>query len=244
MSDLRPFFGFYGAKWRAARAYAPPVHSTIVEPFAGSAGYSLRYPDARVRLFDRDECIAGVWDFLIHATASELLALPDLMPGAHVDTLNVPQEARWLIGFWINTAPSSPRKTLSANARRSAEEWRAMPRSPRPLFWSARVRERLAVQVDRIRHWTVTLGDYSEAPNVSATWFVDPPYAIAGRHYRHRIGDYAALAAWCRSRKGQVIVCEGNGADWLPFSPLGEFKSNACRSGRATSVEVVWESTG
>lgn len=249
MSDLRPFFGFYGSKWRVARAYAPPVHSTIMEPFAGSAGYSLRYPDARVQLFDRDEYIAGVWDFLIRATPAELLALPDLAPGAHVDTLNIPQEARWLIGFWINTAPSSPRKTLSMNVRKSEEEWRVLAQSrgynqPRPLFWGARVRERLAVQVEHIRHWTITLGDYSDAPNVSATWFVDPPYVVAGRHYRYRISDYSALAAWCRARKGQIIVCEGNGADWLPFKPLGEFRSNPCRSRRSTSAEVVWESIG
>jgi site-specific DNA-adenine methylase len=43
VSGLRPFFPYYGSKWRAARAYPPPLHRQIVEPFAGSAGYALRY---------------------------------------------------------------------------------------------------------------------------------------------------------------------------------------------------------
>jgi site-specific DNA-adenine methylase len=37
MSNLRPFFTFYGGKWRAAPFYDAPTHGHIVEPFAGSA---------------------------------------------------------------------------------------------------------------------------------------------------------------------------------------------------------------
>jgi hypothetical protein len=34
--QLRPFFGFYGGKWRdALKHYPPPEHDTIIEPFAG-----------------------------------------------------------------------------------------------------------------------------------------------------------------------------------------------------------------
>jgi hypothetical protein len=48
---LRPFFGYYGGKWRdAVKHYPPPEHTRIVEPFAASAGYSLRYPDRKVIL--------------------------------------------------------------------------------------------------------------------------------------------------------------------------------------------------
>ena len=39
---LKPFWRYYGGKYRAAPAYPPPRLGTIVEPFAGSAGYSLR----------------------------------------------------------------------------------------------------------------------------------------------------------------------------------------------------------
>lgn len=32
---LKPFWRYYGGKWRAAPSYPAPLHNTIVEPFAG-----------------------------------------------------------------------------------------------------------------------------------------------------------------------------------------------------------------
>ena len=71
-----------------------------------------------------------------------------------------------------------------------------------------------------------------------ATWFIDPPYRVAGRHYRFGPDDidYVSLGEWCRERPGLVIVCENAGADWLPFRPLDETKTT--RKGKP-SVEVV-----
>ena len=40
-----------------------------------------------------------------------------------------------------------------------------------------------------------------------------------------------------RARLGQVIVCENEGADWLPFSPLADVKATRPNS---RSIEVVW----
>jgi hypothetical protein len=34
-SRLRPFFSFYGGKWRIARHYPTPKYDIIIEPFAG-----------------------------------------------------------------------------------------------------------------------------------------------------------------------------------------------------------------
>ena len=68
-STMRPFFGFYGGKWRDAPKYYPvPEYDTIVEPFAGSAGYSVRYGDRNVVLGEKDDIIFGVWDYLIRAS--------------------------------------------------------------------------------------------------------------------------------------------------------------------------------
>jgi hypothetical protein len=39
---LEPMFTYLGGKWRLAPKYPPPIHDTIIEPFCGSAGYSLR----------------------------------------------------------------------------------------------------------------------------------------------------------------------------------------------------------
>jgi len=229
---LRPFFGFYGGKWRdALKHYPPPAHGVIVEPFAGSAGYSVRYPNRKVILGEKDPVISGVWDYLIHASAQDILAIPDLAPGQTVADLPICQEARWLVGFWLNRGASRPRTGPSA--------W--MRDGIRPgSFWGERVRQTIAGQVDRIRHWQVFNCSYEELPfSGEATWFVDPPYQKQGQHYHHGAEnlDFTALGTWCQARRGQVIVCENDGADWLLFSPLADVKTTRARS---RSVEVVW----
>jgi len=224
---LRPFFSFYGSKWRSARSHAPPpAHPTIIEPFAGSAGYSTRYYDRDVRLFDKDEKVCGVWDFLIHSTESEIRRLPSTVD--HVDDLSCPQEAKWLIGFWLNHGTTRPSLSPSAWMRKGTHA---------SSFWGDEIKERVAVQSSFISHWTITHGAYLLAINQEATWYVDPPYQKAGKHYVHssRDLDFQLLSRWCMSRKGQVIVCENKGADWLPFGREREIKSTL-----GTSKEVLW----
>lgn len=174
---LRPFFGFYGGKWRdTPRLYPPPEHKTIVEPFAGSAGYSLRFPSKRVFLYERDPIIVGVWQYLIRVKSTEILKLPDLGPDESVDDLKVCEEARWLIGFWLNRGVARPRKRPSRWMRD-----RIRPGS----FWGERVRNTIPGQVDQIRHWKVRNKGYDRCRvTTEATWFIDPPYRVAGRHYR------------------------------------------------------------
>ena len=235
---LRPFFGFYGGKWRdTPKNYPGPRYGTVVEPFAGSAGYSIRHAGRKVILGELDEVIYGVWDYLIHASADEIRAIPDLGPGESTADLAIPQEARWLVGLWLNRGASRPRTGPSA--------W--MRDGIRPgSFWGPRVRETIAGQVDLIRHWKVYNCSYEALPSHvrgPATWFIDPPYQKQGEHYHHGAGDidFAALGRWCRSRRGQVIVCENDGADWLPFEPLRDVKTTRA-SGR--SAEVVWVRDG
>jgi site-specific DNA-adenine methylase len=79
---------------------------------------------------------------------------------------------------------------------------------------------------------------------MEATWFVDPPYNNkAGSHYKcgSKDIDYNNLAEWCRSRRGQVMVCENAGATWLPFEDLYEHVG-ASRVGNKPkrSVEAIW----
>lgn len=83
--NLHPFFSFFGSKWRLAPSYPRPEASTIIEPFAGSAGYSLRYPAHRVKLFDIDPVVVGVWKYLIAVSERELLRLPDVRRGELLD---------------------------------------------------------------------------------------------------------------------------------------------------------------
>ncbi|MBK9497151.1 MAG: hypothetical protein IPO08_22080 [Xanthomonadales bacterium] len=226
---MKPLFPFYGSKWRDARRYGPPRGDFVIEPFAGSAGYSTYYAPARVMLFDVDPYICGVWEYLIKATPGEILALPDLDVGLSVDSLNVPQEARWLIGYWLNRGSAQPKKTRTAYSARTERQ---------QLVWSRRARERIAAEINGIRHWTITQGSYEMAPRArEATYFVDPPYGDKGRYYRCRDVNLTALGAWCVSLPGTVIACEQVGATWLPFRPLASIKSSKGRS-----EEAVWTS--
>ena len=112
MRKLWPFFCFYGGKWRAAPRYPAPLHRTVVEPFAGAAGYATRQHARQIILADIDPIITGLWRYLIGASRSEIEALPSVV--GHVDDVRAPQEARWLIGFWLNKATNSPRKQPGA----------------------------------------------------------------------------------------------------------------------------------
>lgn len=220
----RLFFSYYGGKHLRGGRYPAPAHRLIIEPFAGSAGYATRYRDREVRLYDVYERVVGTWAYLIRATASEIKALP-----ADVEHLGyhpgLVQEAQWLIGFWLNKGCTTPRKRKSG--------W--MPGHDSPgCYWGERVRDRLAVQVESIRHWRVYQQSHHEIPDERATWFVDPPYqGKAGSYYTHKFTDHERLAEWCRARTGQVIVCEHKGAGWLPFQPLGPTSPRYVR-------EVVW----
>ncbi len=230
---LRPFFGYYGGKWRdTLRLYPEPTHDVIVEPFAGSAGYSLRYHDRDVILVEKDPTLVGIWRYLIEvATADDIRTLPDLKEGQTVDDLDVPQAARDLIGFWLNRGVSRPRKRPS--------KW--MRDGIRPgSFWGDRVRETIASQLEHIKHWKVYNKGYDACPyEGEATWFIDPPYEVKGRFYLHGSGgiDYSHLGSWCKVRQGQVIVCENEGATWLDFQPLEATKTT--RRGQR-SAEVAW----
>lgn len=241
--SLRPFFTFYGGKWRAAPFYEAPRYGTVIEPFAGSAGFSVRYPHLRVVLVERDPLVAATWRYLLRATASEILALPDIEAGQATDDLPISQEARYLIGWWLNGGSAQPKKRPGAWMRRQADNggngWET---GGGQLSWGLRVRQRIASQLASIAHWTLIEGSYELAPKIEATWFVDPPYERAGKHYRFGSSqiDYARLGAWCRTLRGQVTVCENVGATWLPFRAWRDIKASAAKHGGKISREAIW----
>ena len=87
-----------------------------------------------------------------------------------------------------------------------------------------------------IKHWTVTCASWDTIPDMTATWYIDPPYQQAGKYYYGYNGlRFDQLAVWCRNRSGQVMVCENEGADWLPFQPLVAQQGMTKRQ-----VEVIW----
>lgn len=155
-------------------------------------------------LIDSDPHVIEVWRYLISARDHEIKKLPMLDNEQTVDDLKICQEARWLIGFWVGIASAYPKKTQT--------KWGT---------WSETRRELIAQQVSRIRDWKAILADYRDAPDIEATWFIDPPYTISGRHYRHNSINYQDVAEFVRDRRGLTLVCEQAGARWLPFKTLG-----------------------
>lgn len=241
--SLKPFWRYYGGKYRAAPRYPKPQHKTIIEPFAGAAGYACRYPDHNVVLVEKFPVIAEIWRYLITVPASEVLRIP--ANPQHVDELPawVPEGAKYLVGWWMNAATVTPCKQLSAGLRRMGTVGGYDEYVRRFGGWTEATRLRVASQVERIRHWKIIEGDYHEAPHVKATWFVDPPYNNkAGSYYPHGPSaiDYHELGCWCVDRIGQVIVCENEGATWLPFKPFATLKPGVNGKG---SREVIWAST-
>jgi site-specific DNA-adenine methylase len=229
---MRPFFPYVGSKWTSAPHYGVPIHAVVVEPFAGSASYSVRHDAKRAVLVERFYKVAELWRYLIAATPDDIRNLP--IDFDSVADLDVPDGAKYLIGFWISKGDAEPRLTRGVWARQYRH-------SAHATVWNEASRDRVASQVDAIKDWQVIEGDFTGAPDIEATWFIDPPYQVRGRTcYGHWKVDYADLATWCRSRRGQVIACEGQGADWLPFRFLRNARAtNGChRAGNLN--EFVW----
>ena len=230
---LKPFWTYLGGKYRIAPRYDPPEYDTIVEPFAGAAGYSLRHHEKRVVLVEKNPVVAGIWKYLIAATPRDIEGLPRLPSSGRLDDVAWPCDAaKALAGFWITRGASYP--------NRSASAWMRDPKWSR-WSWGEFAIARIASQVEGIKHWTIIEGDYTLLGNSPATWFVDPPYARSGRMYKCGPSqiDFRALGDWCRARSGQVIVCEQEGAGWLPFRPFLQAQPNQSVA-KSRIPEVVW----
>lgn len=232
---LKPFFSYFGSKYRIARTYPPPEHADLIEPCAGSACYALHYPTRRVLLIEKNPVVAALWKWLVAVKCDEVLRIPIFGRGVETvdDMRDVAPEARTLVGFWVNKGSASP--------RRSPSHWMRQGLSP-SSWWGFDVRLRIAQQVQWIRHWRVIEGSYEQAPDVEATWFIDPPYESAGSHYPCGSAaiNYTHLAVWSRARRGLVIACENEGATWLPFTHHVDAKASERYGGGRVSCEVIY----
>lgn len=224
-------FNYFGRKARIAGLYPRPDHDTIIEPFAGSAAYALHSDHwlRRVILIEKHPDIAELWRWLIspEVTYHTILELPDMPKGAELEEL----------GFGPK---GSPTRTLASLASPSADFRKSIVSGWMAKGWPG-LRARIAGNVAKVKHWELIEGDYSQAPELEATWFIDPPYQKIEHGYESDRTDinFTDLAQWCLSRPGQIIVCEEAGADWLPFRPL-----TAKRTLNDTdTLEVVYTNT-
>lgn len=229
-----PLFSYFGAKWRIALKYPKP-RQKIVELFAGSACYACRYPDHDVTLIERDPKIAAVWRWLIAASPNDVMSLPDMTDDTWLPDLPVSDAERWLMGLWVSMGSANPRNKPTGFMRVKGTQ----------ALWAKR-RQRIAESVNEIKHWQLIEGSWEDAPwdTDNTTYFVDPPYQKAGVVYVHHDIDYAELGRGCaamQSEGGHVIVCEAEGANWMPFRPfVSTMATPGRRTGARQSHEVVW----
>lgn len=234
---MKPFFSYFGSKYKLARQYGEPRHETVIEPFAGSAAYSVYWQPRNVILIDKSPVIVSIWNYLITATEKQIMDLPTEFD--IISDLGLEIGAANLIGFWAGKGKVTPSKTRTKWGIQYAN-------STDCKVWNEAVKERIASQLPNIRHWKCFEGHYTLLPNQQAHWFIDPPYEIAGRRYPHKVGSYTDLAEWSKSRLGFVQVCENEGASYLPFNKFRSvntyhhMKDNGIRSAKYTK-EVLYE---
>ncbi len=243
MKPLKPFFSYFGSKYNLAKHYPSPKHNILIEPFAGSACYALHYPQKQVKLYDKFDIVCGIWDYLIKAKKEEILDLPMIDFDKSLDDYpTIPQEAKWLIGYWLHTSNYRPDTKWTSRCKSSAQGFISKSGEvykPRNYnTWTELNKIKIAEQLEHIRHWTIEQKSYEDLYNEQATWFIDPPYQYEGKGYAHSSNkiDYSHLGEWCKEREGQVIVCEGEKAKWLPFEPLKTILN--CQNKEFN--EVVW----
>jgi site-specific DNA-adenine methylase len=216
---------YYGSKANLAHLYPPPKYGKIIEPFAGSARYALRYWDREVLLVDKYETIVKMWKWLQICSPADILHSPRFKVGDKIDDFKYCcEEHRNLIGFLAAFGSSRPRHTATIRMR------------DRPHAMSFTLKK-IAESLPKIRHWEIICGNYADIANTEATWFVDPPYQTGGHYYPEGNDtiSYADLGKWSMERKGQVIVCENGNADWMPFIPIYRQKTLA-----GWSQEMMW----
>lgn len=218
-------WSYYGAKTNIVKLYPPPIYTKIIEPFAGSARYSLRYFDRDVILVDKYPVIVRIWKWLQQCSEKDIISLPRLKYGETLNDFDICEEAKLLLGFIVAKGVSTPqlKATKLATSDRQNHINFSLSRISKSLF--------------KIKHWEIKLGSYEDIDNNEATWFIDPPYQFGGEYYvkSSKKIDFNHLAIWAQERKGQVIVCENTRALWMPFKPL---KTNHGIKG--DRMEAIW----
>jgi site-specific DNA-adenine methylase len=205
-----PMFKWFGSKWMSSRLLPPPKHPTIIEPYAGGAGYSLRHSSKQVILWDDDPNLQVLWQWLIQAKESDIREIPINIPeGTDIRTLGLSVGQAMLMKHWQRT-------------NSCGDTWTTSPWGSLPGQWTANTRARVASEVGSISHWKFQKPDW----NTPATFFLDPPYLY---NYRYRTGfpdfNHSKLALTVRTMPAtsQVIVCEAvcpkteRVPDYLPF---------------------------
>ena len=143
--------------------------------------------EKNVILVEKDEKVYDIWKWLIEdASEIDILKLPELKVGDRSSEFLHIVHAATKMAFHFKTIKVTP--VLERN-------WEISRR----IF---------SENLYKIKHWQIINDDYTSAPDIEATWFIDTPYkGDAGLGYRHssKLLNYEELAKWIFERKGEVI---------------------------------------
>jgi len=214
-------WSYYGSKSKLVKHYPTPKHDLIIEPFAGSARYALRYWERDVLLYDKYEIIVKLWLWLQQCSSNDILKLPSLKIGQNIKDMGFSEDEMLLMIWFAGGGVGTPCYQVSKFGQQNSKSFQ----------------KKIASNLHKIKHWKIIQGSYEEIPNQVATWYIDPPYQHGGHKYKHgnKQIDFTHLSTWCQSREGQVMVCENTKADWMPFKPMVEFSGL-----RKTTTEAIW----
>ena len=218
-------WSYYGAKTNIVDLYPPPKYGKIIEPFAGTARYALKYWEREVLLVDKYPVITDIWKWLQLCSPDDIRKLPLVKAFQSLDDFNFDcAEAKLLMGFLVGYGLEQPRVTATNK------------QNVRPNFINFSL-QRIAKNLHKIKHWEIRNGSYSDIENEEATWFIDPPYQFGGACYpmSSKKINFQALGIWSMDRKGHIIVCESTKADWMDFKPMAKHKG---RTG--IQKEAIW----
>lgn len=220
-------FSYYGGKGRIALHYPAPIFPLVIEPFAGGGWYSIKWIEKLGKgtfnsiLCDVDPIIVETWRWLIQeATEMDIDDLPEYIPKTPM-IRQTPTGKDFFYRWWGNHGSNKPKNYAGSFCKMS--------------------KSKTKFRIPLIKNWHIIHGPYSCLKNIEATWFIDPPYQSEskGSLYRFNKIDYDDLRNFCLSRRGQIIVCDREGADWLPFRPL-EHKTRQGQRNQKLK-EVIYE---
>lgn len=162
-------FFYFGRKARTAKSYPAPEYPLVIEPFAGSMAYSLKWRPRQAIGIERDAVIHDLWHRLVGMTEQEIRDFPAPVLGERTYD-------RWVIQC----------SASSANAE---------------------------CNYRKVNGFIIGHFEHQRAAALANIDYVKRSVLYSGSDQI----DFEELAAWCMSRRGQVIVCEGPAGSWLPF---------------------------
>ncbi len=219
MKVTGPLFKWFGSKWLSSKTLPPPKHS-VIEPFAGGAGYSLRHAAWKSALIaESNPLVFRLWQWLVRdASWSAIREIPlGVKEGTDIRTLGLCPGQELLLKHWQRT-------------NNVGNCWTISPWGNKPGQWTANTRARVAEEFHAVRQWQVLSSAWScldTYHEFQRTWFIDPPYQFNYQYGNNAI-DYRKLAARVGTLQGQIIVCEAvcpktqNVPEWLPFRHFGK----------------------